>query len=159
MNMFDEARALRTMINMCSLTQGEIAKRMGVSQSYVANKIRLLNFSEYMQLLILEAHLTERHARLLLRIKDEELTRLAIDKIKTMKLNVRASEALIDGLILDKMPEKIVKSSARDAIHRVEEIICEAVKNLMQEGIRATKSIDVFGEKKYITICIEEKQT
>ena len=145
------------MINMCSLTQGEIAKRMGVSQSYVANKIRLLNFSEYMQLLILEAELSERHARLLLRIKDEETTRLAIDKIKTMRLNVRASEALIDGMILEKMPNKILKSSARDAINRVEELIGEAVRNLAAEGIRATKSIDIFGEKKYITICIEEK--
>ena len=156
MKIFEEARALRTMINMCSLTQGEIAKRMGVSQSYVANKIRLLNFSEYMQLLILEAGLTERHARLLLKIKDEELTRTAIDKIKTMKLNVRAAEALVDGMILEKMPQEIAKNATRDSIHRVEELICEAVKSLAAIGIKATKSIDFYGEKKYITICIDE---
>ena len=156
MNMFEEARALRGMINMCSLTQNEIAKKMGVSQSYVANKIRLLNFSDYIQMLILDAGLTERHARILLKIKDEAKTRVAIEKIKAMKLSVAATETLIDNMLLDEMPRSISDFSAQERIARFEDIISESVKNLLGCGINVRKKIDYFGTKKYITLCIEE---
>ena len=46
MNMFDEARVIDGMIRMCKMTQGEVAKKLGVSQSYVGNKIRLLGFQK-----------------------------------------------------------------------------------------------------------------
>ena len=59
MDMFEEARGLRTMIKMCNMTQNEIAEKMGVSQSYVANKLRLLNFSDEAQKSIIDAKLTE----------------------------------------------------------------------------------------------------
>ena len=49
MNMFEEARALYGTIKMCGVTQEEIAKKLSVSQSYVANKLRLLKFSARMQ--------------------------------------------------------------------------------------------------------------
>lgn len=159
MNMFEEARALRGMIDMCSLTQSEIAKRMGVSQSYVANKLRLLNFSDYLQMLILDAKLTERHARFLLRLEGEDTVRLAIEKIRTMRLSVAATEALIDSMILDNMAKNTNKNSARDAILHFEDLISESVKNLAANGVRVKKSIDRYGDKKYITLCIDESGT
>ncbi len=156
MNMFEEARALRGMIDMCSLTQSEIAKRMGVSQSYVANKLRLLNFSDYLQLLILDAKLTERHARFLLKLSGEESVKLAIEKIKLMKLSVAATEALVDSMILEDMVKSINKNSTRDSVLRFEELISESVKNLLANGVRVKKSIDKYGGKKYITLCIDD---
>ena len=45
MNMFDEARSVRGMIEMCGITQSQMAKKLGVSQSYVANKLRLLSLT------------------------------------------------------------------------------------------------------------------
>ena len=156
MNMFEEARALRGMIDMCSLTQSEIARRMGVSQSYVANKLRLLKFSDYLQMLILDAKLTERHARFLLRLEGEDTVRLAIEKIRTMRLSVAATEALIDTMILDDMAKNAGKSSARDAILHFEDLISESVKNLAANGVSVKKSIDRYGDKKYITLCIDD---
>ena len=156
MNMFEEAQALQGMINMCSLTQSQIAKQMGVSQSYVANKIRLLKFSDYIKMLILDAGLTERHARLLLKIKDEDRLRTAIEKIKAMRLSVAASEALIDSMLLEDMPGRLDGFSGAERICRFEELISESVKNLLGYGYKVKKTTDYYKNKKYITVCIEE---
>ena len=156
MNMFEEARALKGMISMCSLTQSEIAKKMGVSQSYVANKIRLLNFSDYIQMLILDASLSERHARVLLKIKGEGLQKTAIEKIKAMRLNVAASEALIDNMVLDELSCNIKISPAARQVEKFEDVISEGVKTLIASGFRVTKSSDRIGKKRYITVTIED---
>jgi len=156
MNMFEEARALRGMIDMCNITQSEIAKRMGVSQSYVANKLRLLNFSEYLQMLILDARLTERHARFLLKLNSEENVKAAIEKIKLMKLSVAATEALVDTMMLENIAKNIRENSTRDSILHFEELISESVKNLISKGVNVRTSTDKYGGKKYITLCIDE---
>lgn len=156
MNMFEEARALRGMLNMCSLTQCEIAKKIGVSQSYVANKLRLLNFSDDVQKKILEAALSERHARVLLKLKDDNQIKTAIEKIKAMRLNVAASEALVDSLFLEEMSAKIADGPIYSKINKFERLIEESVKNLKSYGIQVKSSVDIANNKKYITICIYE---
>ena len=156
MNMFEEAETLAGMLNMCSLTQGEIAKKIGVSQSYVANKLRLLKFSAEIRKAILDAHLTERHARVLLKIKDENIIEAAIEKIKAMNLSVAASEALVDNMLLNAMPKKLSEGSLYDKINKFEEIIEESIKNLKSSGINVKRTVDFSKNKKYITICIYE---
>lgn len=156
MNMFEEARALRGMITMCSLTQREIAKKMNVSQSYIANKLRLLNFSDYIQMLIIDAGLTERHARLLLKLKGENDIKTAIQKIKTMRLPVSASEVLIDNMLVDSMPGELNIESAHDRIEKFDEIINLSLKNLESYGIKVYKNTDYGNKRRYITLCIEE---
>jgi ParB family chromosome partitioning protein len=99
MNMFEEALALNGTIKMCALTQGQIAKRLGVSQSYIANKLRLLNFSPRMQEKILEYGLCERQARALLRIRDERLAEGALCEMAKKNMTVSESEALVDALL------------------------------------------------------------
>ena len=81
MTMFEEAKSLYGMMKMRKMTQSETAKMLGVSQSYVANKLRLLQLDQKMQDRICESGLSERHARVLLRIKDEGLRREVLDKI------------------------------------------------------------------------------
>ncbi len=144
------------MITMCRLTQNEIAKKMGVSQSYIANKLRLLNFSDYIQMKILDSGLSERHARALLRLKGDEKIKLAIEKIKTMRLSVAASEAMIEAMLVDELPRSFAAYSAKDRIRRFEEIIDESVKNLESYGYKVRQSVDSYMNKKYITVCIEE---
>lgn len=156
MNMFEEARALRGMISMCSLTQSEIAKKMGVSQSYVANKIRLLNFSDEMQNLIIASNLSERHARMLLKLKDDESLKLAIKKITAMNLNVAASEVLIDGLIYKSEACEPKGGDAKESVIGFEEAMQNGIRFLKSRGVNAKSSVDIYGNKKYITITIEE---
>ncbi|MBP3606496.1 MAG: hypothetical protein J6J66_07860 [Clostridia bacterium] len=99
MNMFEQARALDGTIKMCALTQGQIAARLGVSQSYIANKLRLLSFSEGMQARILSSGLCERQARALLRIRDERIMESALEEMASRKMTVAESEQFVDSLL------------------------------------------------------------
>ncbi len=70
LQMFEQASALASLLQEWHITQEEAAKRLGISQSYLANKLRLLKLSPQEQNEILEYKLTERHARALLRVED-----------------------------------------------------------------------------------------
>ena len=153
--MFEEASALEGTIKMCKLTQSDIAKKLGVSQSYIANKLRLLSFSESMKAQILSSGLTERHARAVLRLKGEELRRVALDKIIKGRLTVKESEAVVDELFDEQLP--VVPTLARDTerIEKFEEALGGAVKTLLSLGIKAAISKSYYGRRTYITVMIE----
>ena len=156
MNIFEEARALRGMLDMRSLTQAEIAKKLGVSQSYVANKLRLLGFTEKQQDIIIKSRLSERHARLLLKLRSNDLFETAVEKIAKMELSVAASEALIDNMLLEELAKPCQYFSDKEQIRRVELLVEEAVRSLATYGIKASHSYYFTKHKKYITISIEE---
>lgn len=100
LNMFEEAFAFRQLIDNYSLTQEEIARKVSLSQSAVANKLRLLKLSYEEQRKIIDFDLTERHARALLRISDTSLRSEALEHIAKHKLTVAASEQYVDRLLL-----------------------------------------------------------
>lgn len=100
LNIFEEAYGFKKLIENHHLTQDEVAKRMSVSQSAVANKLRLLRLSYEEQQLILENGLTERHARALLRIDDPTERLQTLKYIIEEKLNVSASEAYIEDRVI-----------------------------------------------------------
>ncbi len=99
LNIFEEASAISSLIIIYRMTQAEAAERLSVSQSYVANKLRLLRFSEEERRLILSSSLSERHARCLLRLCDENERRRALDHIISKGLNVSASEKYVESLL------------------------------------------------------------
>ena len=156
MNMFEEARAISGMLTMKNMTQNEIAKLLGTSQSYIANKIRLLKLPENIQAEILKSNLTERHARALLRLDSSEKILEMIEKIKSMKLSVAASEALIDAHIEANMPKMLDTESSANGIARFEEILRKSMKSLKGLGIDVDVRTSFFGRMKYITIAIHE---
>ena len=154
MNMFEEARAIKGMIELCSLTQSEVAKKLGVSQSYVANKLRLLGFSQGMQTEIISHGLSERHARTLLRLKDEDMQRTALEKIRSMHLTVIETEAIVDAMIVENLA--VGAQSAKEGIERIDKLITESVKQLLSLGVRARKSTEFYSKRRYITVLIDE---
>jgi len=100
LNLFEQAEAIASLSRDEGWTQEEIASRLCVSQSTVANKLRLLRFLPDERRIILEANLTERHARTLLRLcGDDRLS--AIRQIAAMRLNVAETEAYVDALLAD----------------------------------------------------------
>jgi len=155
MNMFDEARSLAGMIKMRRLSQSEVAKMLGVSQSYVANKIRLLGLDEELQKRIAESNLSERHARLLLSL-DESARSEALDKICEGRLNVKESEALVSFMNTHNLPNKIEKSSRLRAIEIFLKGTKESVSSLSSIGIGATQKVSYHGRKMIVTICLDE---
>ncbi len=159
MDMFEEAEALRGMINLCKETQSGIAKKMGVSQSYVANKLRLLNFPDYIRKIILDANLSERHARTLLRLKDEGQIEIAVEKIRLMHLTVMESEALIDTMLVEKMQEKLYEYDGWQRIEKFEELLSAGIKSLALAGIKVLKRTDFYANKKHIILSIDEPRS
>ena len=157
MNMFEEAAALSGMLKMTDMTQSEIAKKLGVSQSYVANKIRLLRLPEEVKREILTASLCERQARGLLRLSDKENMLRAIEKMKARKMTVAESDAAIDMLVEREAPKVLCRGEIRDRLSSFESFIDRSIESLISLGIKAEKRSESYNEKRYITIALSEK--
>lgn len=102
LSMFEEAASIQSLISLTGMTQEACAKKLSVSQSYVANKLRLLRLSDGEQEKIEENGLTERHARALLRLEDEEERVEVLSIIIKREMNVSRTEEYIEDLICAK---------------------------------------------------------
>ena len=100
LNYFEEAQGYLRLIREFSLTQEEVAKRMGKSQPTIANKLRLLTLDSEVRLAINPEKITERHARSLLKLKDPAKQLQVLEKIYADGLNVRQTDNYIDHLLL-----------------------------------------------------------
>ena len=99
LDFWEEALALRRLIDTFHVSQEEAARRIGKSQSAVANKLRLLKLPQDVIDGLRTNRLSERHARALLRLDSPGLQRTALDHIVKYQLNVAQAEAHIDRLI------------------------------------------------------------
>lgn len=101
LSFLEEAKAYRKLITEHGLTQTEVARKVGKRQSTISNKLRILALPQDIQDILSENSLTERHARALLKIEDDDLKRTVLARIVKNGLNVTQSEKLISD-ILDK---------------------------------------------------------
>ena len=114
LDFWEEALALRQILDTYHLSQEELARRVGRSQSAVANKLRLLKLPDE-ALALLRAHgATERHARALLRLDSPERQLEAAEQVAARGLTVAQTEALVEQLLGDsprrrKKPTFILK--------------------------------------------------
>ena len=114
----EEAQCYYALLNNYNLTQEELAKRLGRSQSSIANKLRLLRLSPDVVSAIRENGLSERHARAVLKLKDEEVQLAVIKRTAEKNLSVKDTERLVEKT-LDKMyDEKRPGAAPRPAIIR-----------------------------------------
>ena len=102
LNFFEMAKAIRRLIDSFDLTQEEVAKRLSLTQSAVANKLRLLRFDEDEQQFILSSGLTERHARALLKMTDPILRKKAAEHVIKWRMNVSNTEQYIDRVLSEE---------------------------------------------------------
>ena len=103
-DMFDEAESLRSLVKSSGLTQEKVAERLSVSQSYVANKLRLLRFSGEEREMIRSSGLTERHARAALRLSDRSRRISALREMIKRKMNVASAEEFVETLLCSGDP-------------------------------------------------------
>ncbi|MBO4915301.1 MAG: ParB/RepB/Spo0J family partition protein [Oscillospiraceae bacterium] len=99
---YEEAVAIAKLISAYGLSQEQAAEKLGKSQSAVANKLRLLRLSPDCVALLREHDLTERHARALLRLEDDETRLAAAREIAGRKYNVAQTEAYVESLLRDR---------------------------------------------------------
>jgi len=109
LDVWEEAAALRQLIDEYHLSQEEAGHHVGISQSAVANKLRLLKLPSDVIEQLRAADLTERHARALLRLSDADQQRNALSHIIRYNLNVAKTEIYIDRLCRqESKPRKAV---------------------------------------------------
>lgn len=88
----EEAKSYQMLLDKGYMTQEELAKKMGLSQSAIANKLRLLTLDEAVQDAILQEKISERHARSLLKITDKTKQKQLLNRIITERLTVKQLE-------------------------------------------------------------------
>lgn len=98
LNPIEEARTYQKILEIDQMTQEELAKTMGKSQSSVANKLRLLSLSDEIQDALLKEQISERHARALLMVTDLKKQSELLKKVINNKMTVRALEDEINQL-------------------------------------------------------------
>ena len=104
LDFLEEARGLQQLIRMFGMSQEEAARRIGRSQSAVANKLRLLKLPEDVLEALRENGLSERHGRALLRLPDAEAQREALARILEKDMTVAAAEAYVESLLAAPAP-------------------------------------------------------
>ena len=156
LNCFEQAHAIAKLIEITNLTQAQAATRLGMAQSSLANKLRLLNLNEEAANVVVKEQLTERHARALLALPDND-QRAAAEVIAKRKYNVAAAEKYISSLLQEK-PEQCKVAVLRD-VRIFMNTIDKAVSLMKQAGVecefntqKSDCSIDC-----YVHIPIEQK--
>ena len=155
MEMFEEARAIEGTLKLCNITQKELADRMGVSQSYIANKLRLLLFPTYLEKLITKHGISERHARALLRLDTDEDRLEILEKVIARDLTVRECEALVDLKVDTYAPKLIGKAEGEECLGTFISTLKRSLDTLRSHGISASDTTSYYGDKMYITLCFD----
>ena len=106
LQLFEEAEGIARLITQWGVTQEEAAIRLGKSQSAIANKLRLLRIEPQHREKIVNAGLTERHARALLRIPNEEMRTKALETVIANGYNVQKTDEYIEQLLTLKEAEQ-----------------------------------------------------
>ena len=115
LDFWEEALALRKLIDTYHISQDEAARRLGKSQSAVANKLRLLKLDPAGLTILREGGCTERHARALLRLEDPAQQREAAQQVTERSLTVAQTESMVEAMLSSpssgpkKKPTFIVK--------------------------------------------------
>ncbi len=88
----EEAKSYQSILDKGNVSQEELSKRLGLSQSSISNKLRLLTLAEAVQEAVINGEISERHARSLLKVASADDQRTLLKKIITERLTVKKLE-------------------------------------------------------------------
>lgn len=135
LDFIEEAMAFERLIEDFDLNQTQLAEKLGKSQSTIANKMRILKLPESIKQKIREGNLSERHARALLKIDDEELLLSIVEKVIKKELNVNETEKLVNSIAEDINEKKMRdKRYVRNFINY--KIYINTIKNAYNEIVK-----------------------
>jgi ParB family chromosome partitioning protein len=136
LNYMDEAEGYYNLIKEHGLTQEELARKVGKSQSTVANKIRLLKLTPLVKKILADNNLTERHARALLKLHDEQLQLKVLKHVCEKGLNVKKTEELVERAI-DRYTKKLT-------VDRSEKRFTKAIKDIRIFVNTVRQAVDIM---------------
>ena len=149
LSVIEEAEAYKKLLDIGDTTQSELAKSVGKSQSFVANKLRLLKLAPQVIVRLREGKITERHARAMLSLSEAEQEEL-VEIVIAQQLNVKQTEARVKQQM---GPEKVKAQTfqfAKDLTQAREEV-GKSIEAIEQTGIHVeqkTKDHDDYYEIK-----------
>ena len=153
----EEAEGYEKLVNTFHLTQESMAIRVGKKQSTIANKLRLLRLPSSVRKKLHDSDLTERHARVLLKLENEELQKAVLQKVLKGHFNVRQTEALVEktlkeaGKLNQKKPRFVIVNDVRIYLNSIKEIM-ETVKT---SGIPSSMEQEMDGDDVVVTLRIK----
>ncbi len=137
LNYIDEARGIALLMEQYGMSQAQAARKIGKSQSAVANKLRLLRHTPAVLQALRENGLTERHARALLRVESESDQLALIRRIADEGWSVARLEQMLDR-------EQAVKQ--RSILHRVTARNARLLLGAVERALRAARSAGVAAQ-------------
>lgn len=140
LNYFEEANGIARLMRELNINQQQVSQKLGKAQSTVANKLRLLKYSPEMQRRIMQADLTERHARALLKLPNEERLHEAVTIIERDRLNVEQTEQMVDAQLKQLPPKQATKIFIIKDLRMFLNSIQKAVSTMNQAGIPVDSS-------------------
>lgn len=153
----EEAVAYQKLIDLHQLTQESLAQRLGKSQSTIANKIRLLQLGENVKLALMERKITERHARAMLALPNEEAQNKLLQEIIDKELNVKQTETRVAFLLEASKPAKSRRVSFSKDIRLAINTIRQSVDMVTGSGIPIKSSERELDDHIEIVITIPKK--
>ncbi len=166
LNFFEEAYAYSLLINFFSMTQEELAFKVGKSQSAIANKLRILKLPEEVRDKIYPEIISERHARALLKLNTAEMQIEVLNQIYEKDLTVKQTENLVLKVSQNNIPIEDKKGEAgqnfsmiiRDARIFLN-TIRETVKRAKQTGVDIAMVENDSEEEYQVLIKIGKKRS
>jgi ParB family transcriptional regulator, chromosome partitioning protein len=155
----EEALAYGKLLELHNLTQEALAQRLGIGQSTVANKLRLLKLPDEVQDALLQKRITERHARSLIPLKDPEKQVKLLSEIIEKNLNVKQTEERVVKLLSNsdkkQKPKRIAFSKdMRIAVNTIR----QSLNMVTDNGINLDAEEEEFEEYYQFTIKIPKKK-
>ncbi|WP_297953393.1 nucleoid occlusion protein [uncultured Lactobacillus sp.] len=163
LNPIDEAKAYTNLMKLNDLTQTALAKDMGKSQSYVANKLRLLKLDDQVQQALIDGKITARHGRALLNLNSADQDRV-LAEIEAKGLNVKQTEEIVQDVDAYFNPESKKAKETKRVVNRMPKdlkvqinTIKKAVKLAKDSGIKVKVTENKDPDDYKITIELKRK--
>ncbi|WP_409327997.1 ParB/RepB/Spo0J family partition protein [Staphylococcus pseudoxylosus] len=134
LSVIEEAEAYKKLLDIGDTTQSELAKSVGKSQSFIANKLRLLKLAPKVIERLRESKITERHARAMLSLSEEDQVDL-VETVISQKLNVKQTEARVKQKL---GPEKVKarRFEFEKDLTDVREAVGQSLESIEKSGIK-----------------------
>lgn len=157
LHFLEEAEGYEQLLKEFHLTQEAMAQRVGKKQSTIANKLRLLKLSNECRKLLVENNLSERHARALLKLEDDDKRQEVLKVVAQRKLSVRQTEAYIESLLKVAPPAKrrmMIVNDVRIYLNSIKQVV-GAIK---ESGIPVNMDQEVDGDDVIVTLRIKNQK-
>lgn len=154
LHFLEEAEGYEQLMNEFMLTQEAMATRVGKKQSTIANKLRLLRLSGNVRQVLRDGELTERHARALLKLEEEEKQLEVLKVVIDKKYSVRQTEEHIEKLLEEAAPKKrkrLIVNDVRIYLNSIKQI----VGTIKDSGIPVAMEQTIDGDEVVVSLRIK----